>query len=91
MKYSHQIDVPTGSYILSDFLVSTPLIGGDAAAFADGGQFEFGVDPNVDPELAEAIRQSLQEQQQQQQQQQQPQPQPQQTKETKGLRLSSNE
>ncbi|KAG7177673.1 26S proteasome non-ATPase regulatory subunit 4-like [Homarus americanus] len=41
--------------------------GGPAASFATGGGFEFGVDPNEDPELALALRVSMEEQRQRQQ------------------------
>ncbi|KAK7077557.1 Ssl1-like, partial [Halocaridina rubra] len=41
--------------------------GGPAASFATGGGFDFGVDPNEDPELALALRVSMEEQRQRQQ------------------------
>jgi 26S proteasome regulatory subunit N10 len=67
---SHLITVPAGT-ILSDMLFGSPIFqidggagygaapGGDAAAGGDA--FEFGVDPNMDPELAMALRVSMQE------------------------------
>jgi len=72
---SHLVNVPPGPHILSDMLVSTPIIGGggfgaSAAASAAvaavtggvaGGDFEFGIDPTLDPELAMAIRLSMEE------------------------------
>jgi 26S proteasome regulatory subunit N10 len=76
---SHIVTVHPGPYILSDILLSTPVvvgeIGGVAAsadggggvgvnpAGAPGGQFDFGVDPTLDPELAMALRLSMEEEQ----------------------------
>ncbi|KAL1659706.1 hypothetical protein GGF50DRAFT_107219 [Schizophyllum commune] len=75
---SHLVTVPPGAHLLSDALISSPILsadrsagipeelggsggggGGDAAA--GGGDFEFGVDPSIDPELAMALRMSMQE------------------------------
>ncbi|CAI9777736.1 unnamed protein product [Fraxinus pennsylvanica] len=68
---SHVVHVPPGPSALSDVLISTPIFTGDgeggssfaAAAAAAGGVsgFEFGVDPNLDPELALALRVSMEE------------------------------
>ncbi|XWS45558.1 hypothetical protein CRYUN_Cryun15aG0146800 [Craigia yunnanensis] len=70
---SHIVHVPAGPNALSDVLISTPIFTGDgeggsgfaaaAAAAAAGGisGFEFGVDPNLDPELALALRVSMEE------------------------------
>ncbi|XP_027346240.1 26S proteasome non-ATPase regulatory subunit 4 homolog isoform X2 [Abrus precatorius] len=70
---SHIVHVPPGPNALSDILISTPIFTGDgeggsgfaaaAAAAAAGGVsgFEFGVDPNLDPELALALRVSMEE------------------------------
>ncbi|KAH1266876.1 26S proteasome non-ATPase regulatory subunit 4 [Glycine max] len=70
---SHIVHVPSGPNALSDVLISTPIFTGDgeggsgfaaaAAAAAAGGVsgFEFGVDPNLDPELALALRVSMEE------------------------------
>ncbi|KAL2622779.1 hypothetical protein R1flu_002984 [Riccia fluitans] len=74
---SHIIHVPPGQAILSDVLISSSIFTGDgeggsgfAAAAAAGaaaaaldahGGFEFGVDPNLDPELALALRVSMEE------------------------------
>ncbi|CAL9089031.1 unnamed protein product, partial [Musa textilis] len=70
---SHIVHVPPGPSALSDVLISTPIFTGDgeggsgfaaaAAAAAAGGMsgFEFGVDPNRDPELALALRISMEE------------------------------
>jgi 26S proteasome regulatory subunit N10 len=51
---------------LSDILVSSAIVAGEdgaAPAFVSsgGGSYEFGVDPNLDPELALALRISLEE------------------------------
>ncbi|KAH1122648.1 hypothetical protein J1N35_005808 [Gossypium stocksii] len=61
---SHIVHVPPGQKALSDVLISTPVFSGDgggsgfaAAAAAVGAyDFECGVDPNTDPELALALR-----------------------------------
>ncbi|TYJ47458.1 hypothetical protein E1A91_A02G191000v1 [Gossypium mustelinum] len=70
---SHIVHIPAGPNALSDILLSTPIFTGDgeggsgfaasAAAAAAGGisGFEFGVDPNLDPELALALRVSMEE------------------------------
>ncbi|KAJ6828125.1 26S proteasome non-ATPase regulatory subunit 4-like protein [Iris pallida] len=70
---SHIVHVPPGPVALSDVLISTPIFTGDgdggsgfaaaAAAAAAGGVsgFDFGVDPNIDPELALALRVSMEE------------------------------
>jgi len=67
---SHLVTVPPGPYMLSDYLLSTPIIGGDNPT---GGMeigrsegFDFSVDPNLDPELALALRLSLEEEEQRQ-------------------------
>ncbi len=56
--------VPTGTHLLSDAIVSSPILagedgipggfgGGEEAGGGGGGDHnEFGVDPNLDPELA---------------------------------------
>ncbi|CAL0314482.1 unnamed protein product [Lupinus luteus] len=68
---SHIVHVPAGPNALPDVLISTPIFTGDgeggsgfaAAAAAAGGVsgYEFGVDPNLDPELALALRVSMEE------------------------------
>ena len=74
---SHLAVVPPGPSLLSDQLLSTPIIGAEDAsargagagdddgmggAGAGGGDgFEFGVDPSVEPELALALRMSMEE------------------------------
>lgn len=72
---SHLITVPPGM-ILSDSLFGSPIFqgeggggygGGDGEAAAAGGGgagqggFEFGIDPSLDPELALALRVSMEE------------------------------
>ncbi|KAI0043168.1 hypothetical protein FA95DRAFT_1563586 [Auriscalpium vulgare] len=78
---SHYIGVVPGPHILSDALLSSPIlagdrgipdeamgeIAGDGPAPAGGGSFEFGVDPSLDPELAMALRMSMEEEQARQQ------------------------
>lgn len=70
--------VPPSANLLSDSLITTPILGGDGTSNAGGGggggasgeggasggggnDFEFGVDPSVDPELALALRMSFEE------------------------------
>jgi len=72
----HLLDVPIGVAMITDLLISSPIINefdegmasgpADSAAPANvnaGGQFaEYGgVDPSLDPELAQALRISLEE------------------------------
>jgi len=67
---SHLVTVPPGPH-LSDALVSSAIVQGEdgsgGVAAAGGGGFEFGVDPNDDPELALALRVSMEEQRARQQ------------------------
>ncbi|RZC55213.1 hypothetical protein C5167_014069 [Papaver somniferum] len=70
---SHIVHVPPESSALCDVVLTTPIFTGDgeggsafaasAAAAAAGGAagYEFGVDPNLDPELALALRASMEE------------------------------
>jgi len=78
---SHLITVPAGPHILSDILLSSPIIVGEgggggfgaaaaasaaaaaaaAASGSTGGEYDFGVDPNLDPELAMVLRISMEE------------------------------
>jgi len=71
---SHLVTVPTGPH-LSDALVSSPILQGEdgagAAGLGGGSGYEFGVDPNEDPELALALRVSMDEQRAHQQRQEQ--------------------
>lgn len=65
---SHLVTVPPGPH-LSDALMSSPVIQGEDGTGAIGlgaAGFEFGVDPNEDPELALALRVSMEEQRQRQ-------------------------
>jgi len=60
-----------GPSLLSDHLISSPILSGSGAASRNtddgegggetGGGFEFGVDPMADPELALALRMSMEE------------------------------
>ncbi|UYV68597.1 Pros54 [Cordylochernes scorpioides] len=67
---SHLVTVPPGPH-LSDALISSPIVQGEDGGGAPGGAgtFEFGVDPNEDPELALALRVSMEEQRQRQEEQ----------------------
>ncbi|KAF9577750.1 hypothetical protein BGW38_006839, partial [Lunasporangiospora selenospora] len=63
---SNLVTVPPGPHLLSDILVSSAIVAGEdgsAPAYISGGggSYEFGVDPNLDPELALALRISLEE------------------------------
>jgi len=75
---SHIVIVPPGTLLLSDIIVSSPILSGDfpnvtgdgvdgtgvgagEASGSGGAGFEFGVDPSLDPELAMALRMSLEE------------------------------
>ncbi|KAL8850818.1 MAG: hypothetical protein Q9221_004232 [Calogaya cf. arnoldii] len=69
---SHLAIIPPGPSLLSDTLVTTPILsadgvaprgGGaeDGGAEGGGGGFEFGIDPSTDPELALALRMSMEE------------------------------
>ena len=70
---SHLAIIPPGPGLLSNQLVTTPIIqgeggaasggmnGGGAEGGESGGGFEFGVDPSMDPELALALRMSMEE------------------------------
>lgn len=70
---SHLEIIPPGPSLLSDHIISTPILAGegvaprggengdDAGGDAGGGGFDFGVDPSADPELALALRMSMEE------------------------------
>jgi 26S proteasome regulatory subunit N10 len=68
---SHLAVIPPGPGLLSDQLVTSPILNGDGTAGAggmgggegagDAGNFEFGIDPSIDPELALALRMSMEE------------------------------
>lgn len=59
---SHLVTVNPGLQI-NDAILSSAMVAGDsgAANYLNAAQYEFGVDPNVDPELALALRLSMQE------------------------------
>ncbi|CAE6487437.1 unnamed protein product [Rhizoctonia solani] len=66
----HLLSIPSGANMLiSDAILSSPILAGDDGVppGAMGGeasgsnQFEFGVDPSLDPELAMALRISMEE------------------------------
>lgn len=56
------MSVPAGPHLLSDVIVSSPILAVDGGSGGDGdvpgvsggggNDFEFGVDPSLDPELA---------------------------------------
>lgn len=66
---SHLVTIPPGPHLLSDVIVSSAIVNeegalgaGDDGAAGDGGDlFEFGVDPSADPELAMALRMSMED------------------------------
>lgn len=73
---SHLELVHPGPNLLSDIIVGSPILAGETggmggraaasggeggAAGETGGSFEFGVDPSMDPELALALRMSMEE------------------------------
>ncbi|KAL6854697.1 hypothetical protein J3F83DRAFT_754503 [Trichoderma novae-zelandiae] len=65
---SHLVVIPPSSKLLSDQLVSTPIMLGEGAGAGGGGggsgandEFEFGFDPAIEPELALALRMSMEE------------------------------
>ncbi|UZJ54194.1 hypothetical protein CBS101457_003514 [Exobasidium rhododendri] len=67
---SHLVTVESGAQLLSDSIISSPiLMDSDGAgpsgsgSGGGGGNYEFGVDPSMDPELAMALRMSLEEEQ----------------------------
>lgn len=67
---SHLVTIPPGPH-LSDALVSSPIVqgedGGSGVGGSSGAGFEFGVNPDDDPELALALRVSMEEQRARQQ------------------------
>ena len=67
---SHIAIIPPGPSLLSDHIASSPILASDGVAprgepgmdgGTGGGDFEFGVDPSTDPELALALRMSMEE------------------------------
>ena len=68
--WSNLIIVPQGPGLLSDQLLHTAVVNPENAATGDAGgaggaggseAFEFGIDPSIDPELALALRMSMEE------------------------------
>jgi len=61
---SNLVTIPSGPH-LTDALVSSPIVQNEGSAVptiaTGGGGFEFGVDPSEDPELAMALRISMEE------------------------------
>jgi 26S proteasome regulatory subunit N10 len=66
---SHLVVIPPSSKLLSDQLIASPILLGDEASGAGGAggvgggneEFEFGFDPAMEPELALALRMSMEE------------------------------
>lgn len=66
---SHLVVIPPSSKLLSDQLISTPILLGEGASGESGPggmgggneEFEFGFDPAMEPELALALRMSMEE------------------------------
>jgi len=59
---SHLLHVPPGVGILSDLVSQSPILAGDGGSGGGGGNLnEFGVDPELDPELAMAMQMSMEE------------------------------
>ncbi len=68
---SHFVVIPPSSKLLSDQLVSSPILLGENSSSGGGGggggmgggneEFEFGFDPALEPELALALRMSMEE------------------------------
>ena len=75
---SHIVTISPGPTLVSDVLRSTAIAHGEDLAGADGrdgganggggNDFAFGIDPSMDPELALALRMSLEEEEQRQRQ-----------------------
>lgn len=72
---SHLEIVPPGPNLLSDTVIASPILAGEGGAPAAdtngdaggaGGDHEFGVDPNLDPELALVLRMSMEEERERQ-------------------------
>ena len=63
-SHCHLVTVPSGPVILSEALGQSPIFVGEdgqSQYISRGGDFDMGVDPNLDPELALALRLSLEE------------------------------
>lgn len=64
----HLVVIPPSSKLLSDQLISSPILLGEGAGAGGAGgaggsneEFEFGFDPAMEPELALALRMSMEE------------------------------
>ncbi|EPZ31143.1 hypothetical protein ROZALSC1DRAFT_31289 [Rozella allomycis CSF55] len=66
---SHLVTIPPGTHQLSDMLVATPIVSSDGVIPSNPNDFEFGIDPSLDPELALALRISMEEERARQNQQ----------------------
>eukprot|EP00931_Biecheleriopsis_adriatica_P066497 TRINITY_DN4083_c0_g1_i1.p1 TRINITY_DN4083_c0_g1~~TRINITY_DN4083_c0_g1_i1.p1 ORF type:complete len:434 (-),score=138.90 TRINITY_DN4083_c0_g1_i1:245-1546(-) len=71
---SHLVEAPVGPKLLSDILLSSPIINpdgepgmGGGGGAGEGAGFEFGINPADDPELALALRISMEEERARQQ------------------------
>ncbi|RWS30633.1 26S proteasome non-ATPase regulatory subunit 4-like isoform X2, partial [Leptotrombidium deliense] len=64
---SHLVTVPPCPH-LSDALITSPIVQGEDGSGVPGPNYEFGIDPNEDPELALALRVSMEEQRARQEQ-----------------------
>lgn len=69
---SHLAVIPPGPGLLSDQLITSPILNGDGSSGGagmggagdtggEGASFEFGIDPSIDPELALALRMSMED------------------------------
>jgi len=58
---SHIIHVLPEEYFLSNVILCSPILAEDQESVIAAAGFEFGVDPNVDPELALAFQVSIEE------------------------------
>jgi len=57
---SHLVNIPPGPHVLSDILMASPIITGEEGAGGDMSMFG-GVDPNLDPQLAMALKESMED------------------------------
>jgi 26S proteasome regulatory subunit N10 len=67
-KSSHLVSVPPGPHLLSDVLLNSPVIVTEGeipqgGQYSSGGGFDMGMDAQNDPELAMALRMSMEEEQ----------------------------
>lgn len=58
---SHLVNVPPGVGVLSDILQQSPIVSGGDGGGGGGAAHPFGVDPDLDPELAMAMQMSMEE------------------------------